>query len=56
MGNDMVFTTYNELIIILYIKTLSKFFLKFSPSLIGFFTQNKLFKMFYNFLSESFAY
>lgn len=37
MGNDMIFTTYNDLVIILYIMTLSKSFLKFSPSLIGLF-------------------
>lgn len=30
MGNDMIFTTYNDLVIILYIMTLSKFLLKFS--------------------------
>lgn len=37
MGNYMIFTTYNGLVIILYIMTLSKFFLKFSVSLIGLF-------------------
>lgn len=31
MGNDMIFTTYNDLVIILYIMILSKFLLKFSP-------------------------
>lgn len=37
MDNDMIFTTYNDLVIILYIMTLSKSSLKFSPSLIGLF-------------------
>jgi len=37
MGNDMIFTTHNDLVIVLYIMTLSKFFLKFSPFLIGLF-------------------
>lgn len=30
MDNDMIFTTYNDLVIILYIMILSKFLLKFS--------------------------
>ena len=29
MDNDMIFTTYNDLVIVLYIMTLSKFLLKF---------------------------